>query len=213
MNYNTQRKKLSVPEYGRNIQGLVDYALTIEDRETRTAFAHIVVSAMAQVNPSVKESSNYKHKLWDHLFIMSDYKLDVDSPYPMPTIEQVESKPKPLSYKSSVIRFRPYGKLIENMIDKVIEMPEGEEKQTLIEMIAQHLKKAYLQWNVSSCDDDMILQHFEQLSHGQLKLHEDFKLHSTKRLLGTYQNPKSKNHFQQDQNKKKQNNKQKKQIQ
>ena len=80
MNYNTQRKKLSVPEYGRNIQGLVDYALTIEDRETRTAFAHIVVSAMAQVNPSVKESSNYKHKLWDHLFIMSDYKLDVDSP-------------------------------------------------------------------------------------------------------------------------------------
>ena len=141
MNYNTQRKKLAIPEYGRNIQGLVDYAMTIEDREKRNSFVNIIINAMAQVNPSVKETSNYKHKLWDHLFIMSDYKLDVDSPFPKPIPEEVESKPERLNYKSSFIRFRPYGKIIENMIDKIIDMPEGEEKKTLIEMIAQHLKK------------------------------------------------------------------------
>ena len=210
MNYNTQRKKLAIPEYGRNIQGLVDYAMTIEDREKRNSFVNIIINAMAQVNPSVKETSNYKHKLWDHLFIMSDYKLDVDSPFPKPIPEEVESKPERLNYKSSFIRFRPYGKIIENMIDKIIDMPEGEEKNTLIEMIAQHLKKSYLQWNVSSCDDEMILSHFEQLFHGKLKLHEDFKLHSTKKLLSEHSMQRNKNHTQQNQGKKKANNKQKK---
>ena len=186
MKYNTQREKLTIPEYGRNVQSLVDYALTIEDREKRTAFAGIIINAMAQVNPSVRELSDYKHKLWDHLFIISDYRLDVDSPYPKPVKEELDSKPERLSYKSSLIRFRPYGKLIENVIDKVITMPEGDEKNALIGMIAQYLKKAYLQWNVNSCDDEVILKHFEQLSHGQLKLQEDFKLLSTKRLLNNH---------------------------
>ncbi len=209
MKYNTERKKLNIPEYGRNVQGLVDYALTIEDREKRTAFAGIIINAMAQVNPSVKELSDYKHKLWDHLFIMSDYRLDVDSPYPKPVKEELDTKPERLAYKSSMIRFRPYGKLIENVIDKVITMPEGEEKNVLIGMIAQYLKKAYLQWNVNSCDDEMILKHFEQLSHGQLKLQEDFKLLSTKRLLNNHSQVKAKNHLQQG-NRKKTNNRQKK---
>lgn len=209
MKYNTERKKLNIPEYGRNVQGLVDYALTIEDREKRTAFAGIIINAMAQVNPSVKELSDYKHKLWDHLFIMSNYRLDVDSPYPKPVKEELDTKPERLAYKSSMIRFRPYGKLIENVIDKVITMPEGEEKNVLIGMIAQYLKKAYLQWNVNSCDDEMILKHFEQLSHGQLKLQEDFKLLSTKRLLNNHSQVKAKNHLQQG-NRKKTNNRQKK---
>lgn len=209
MKYNTEREKLNIPEYGRNVQGLVDYALTIEDREKRTAFAGIIINAMAQVNPSVKELSDYKHKLWDHLFIMSDYRLDVDSPYPKPVKEELDTKPERLAYKSSMIRFRPYGKLIENVIDKVITMPEGEEKNVLIGMIAQYLKKAYLQWNVNSCDDEMILKHFEQLSHGQLKLQEDFKLLSTKRLLNNHSQVKAKNHLQQG-NRKKPNNRQKK---
>lgn len=209
MKYNTEREKLNIPEYGRNVQGLVDYALTIEDREKRTAFAGIIINAMAQVNPSVKELSDYKHKLWDHLFIMSDYRLDVDSPYPKPVKEELDTKPERLAYKSSMIRFRPYGKLIENVIDKVITMPEGEEKNVLIGMIAQYLKKAYLQWNVNSCDDEVILKHFEQLSHGQLKLQEDFKLLSTKRLLNNHSQVKAKNHLQQG-NRKKTNNRQKK---
>ena len=164
---------------------------------------------MAQVNPSVRELSDYKHKLWDHLFIMSDYRLDVDSPYPKPVKEELDSKPERLAYKNSMIRFRPYGKLIEDVIDKVITLPEGEEKNALIGMIAQYLKKAYLQWNVNSCDDEMILKHFEQLSHGRLKLQEDFKLLSTKRLLNNHSQAKGKNHTQQG-NKKKINNRQKK---
>ncbi len=199
-----------IPEYGRNIQGLVDYALTIEDREKRTAFANVIISAMAQVNPSVKELSNYKHKLWDHLFIMSGYKLDVDAPFPMPKPEQVEAKPARLKYQNSFIRFRPYGKLVERLIDKIIEMPEGDQKRILIEQTAQHLKRSYLQWNVSSCDDEMILKHFDQLSHGQLKLQEDFKLLSSRRLLNNYLNAQPKNNFRQNNMKRKQNNKQKK---
>jgi hypothetical protein len=143
---------------------------------------------MSQVNPNSKELADYKRTLWDHLHIMADYKLDVDSPYEKPKPEEQNAKPDKIEYKNSKIRFRPYGKNIENMIDKVIEMEDGLEKQALIEMIAQQLKKSYLQWNINSCDDAMILQHFEELSHGQLKLQEDFKLHSTKKLLGNNQN-------------------------
>lgn len=197
MEYNTKRKTLLIPEYGRNIQKLAEYAMTIEDREKRTAFANMIVNTMAQLSPSIKDSGDYRHKLWDHLFIISDYKLDVDCPYPMPSKEKNREKPQPLHYKNSVIRFRPYGKIIENMIDKVIDMPESEEKNELVERIAQQLKKSYLQWNVNSCDDQMILEHFEKLSHGQLKLQEDFKLQSTKRILG---NGKKKNAAQNNQN-------------
>lgn len=201
MEYNIDRKKLEIPEYGRNIQKMVDYALEIEDREKRTAFAQIIITTMSQINPNSKEIADYKHKLWDHLHIMAGYKLDVDCPYPIPKPEDQIAKPDKVEYKNSKIRFRPYGKNIENMIDKVIEMEVGEEKQVLIEMIAQQLKKSYLQWNINSCDDAMILQHFEDLSHGQLKLQEDFKLHSTKKLLANnLNNQKKKNNQKQKQN-------------
>lgn len=211
MEYNVNRKKLEIPEYGRNIQKMVDYALTIEDREKRNAFAQIIITTMSQVNPNCKEVADFNQTLWDHLHIMADYKLDVDSPYEKPKPENQNTKPDKIKYKNSKIRFRPYGKNIENMIDKVIEMPEGEEKQALIEMIAQQLKKSYLQWNINSCDDATILQHFEDLSHGQLKLQEDFKLHSTKKLLNNNQNnQKKKNNQKQKQNNNNKNRHQKK---
>ena len=201
MEYNIDRKKLEIPEYGRNIQKMVDYALGLEDREKRNALAQIIITTMSQINPNSKEIADYKHKLWDHLHIMAGYKLDVDSPYPIPKPEDQVAKPDKVEYKNSKIRFRPYGKNIENMIDKVIEMEDGEEKQVLIEMIAQQLKKSYLQWNINSCDDAMILQHFEDLSHGKLKLQEDFKLHSTKKLLANnLNNQKKKNNQKQKQN-------------
>jgi hypothetical protein len=209
MEYNVRRKKLEIPEYGRNLQKMVDYALTIQEKEKRNTYAKIIIQTMSQVNPNCKEMADYKRTLWDHLHIMADYKLDVDCPYEKPTPEQQNQKPDKLNYKNSKIRFRPYGKNIENMIDKVIEMPEGEEKQTLIEMIAQQLKKSYLQWNINSCDDEMILSHFEQLSHGQLKLQEDFRLHSTKRLLSN-NNQKKKNNQKQKQNNNNKNKHQKK---
>ena len=210
MEYNVNRKKLEIPEYGRNLQKMVDYALTIEEREKRNIYAKIIIQTMSQVNPNCKEMADYKRTLWDHLHIMANYQLDVDCPYEKPKPEEQNQKPEKLEYKNSKIRFRPYGKNIENMIDKVIEMPEGEEKQTLIEMIAQQLKKSYLQWNINSCDDEMILSHFEQLSGGQLKLQENFKLHSTKKLLGNNQNnQKKKNNQKQKQNNNNNNNKNK----
>jgi hypothetical protein len=183
MEYNTEREEMVIPEYGRNVQKMVDYALTIEDREKRNAYVNLIIVAMYNVNPEAKTIVDYKHKLWDHLFIISDYKLDVDSPYPMPDKQQRLAPPQQLQYKNSKIKFGPYGKVLENMIEKVISMEESEEKQTLIALIAQQLKKSYLQWNRDSVDDELILKHFEELSQGQLKLHDDFKLNTTKNIL------------------------------
>lgn len=183
MEYNTDRENLIIPEYGRNVQKMIDYALTIQEKEKRTAYVNLIITAMCNVNPDAKSIVDYKHKLWDHLFIISDYKLDVDSPYPMPSVQERLSKPQRLEYKNSKIKFGPYGKVLENMIEKVIEMEEGQEKQVLIALIAQQLKKSYLQWNRDSVDDELILKHFEELSKGQLKLQEDFKLNTTKDIL------------------------------
>ncbi len=183
MEYNTDREELKIPEYGRNVQKMVDYALTIDDRVKRTAYANLIVTAMYNVNPDAKTIVDFKHKLWDHLYIISDYKLDVDSPYPMPSRQEAMQPPQPLEYKNSDIKYGPYGKVLENMIEKVIEMEEGQEKKVLIGLIAQQLKKSYLQWNRDSVEDELILKHFEELSKGQLKLHDDFKLNTTKNIL------------------------------
>lgn len=184
MEYNTEREDLKIPEYGRNVQKMVDYALTIEDREMRNAYVKLIITAMYNVNPDAKNIVDYKHKLWDHLFIISDFKLDVDSPYPMPTIQETTAPPQSLTYKNSDIKFGPYGKVLENMIEKVIEMEDSDEKKVLIALIAQQLKKSYLQWNRDSVEDELILKHFEELSKGQLKLHDDFKLNTTRNILG-----------------------------
>jgi len=183
MEYNTKREKLIIPEYGRNVQRMVDYALTIEDRERRTAYVNLIITAMYNVNPDAKNMVDFKHKLWDHLYIISDYKLDVDSPYPMPDKQERLSAPQALKCHYNNIKFGPYGCVIEKMIDKVISMEDSQEKETLIALIAQQLKKSYLQWNRDSVDDELILQHFEQLSKGQLHLSEDFKLNTTKNIL------------------------------
>jgi hypothetical protein len=182
--YNTKRTQLVIAEYGRNIQNMIDLAMTMEDKEKRTQFAFLIVEAMGRVNPAAKDTLDYRKKLWHHLFIMSKYLLDVDAPYEVPEQDFTTFKPSPMPYKNSDIEFRPYGKVIEQMIEKVISMEAGEEKDMLIEMIAQQLKRAYLLWNVSSCDDETILRHFEHLSNGQLKLQDDFKLKSTGSILG-----------------------------
>ncbi|MDD4544835.1 MAG: DUF4290 domain-containing protein [Bacteroidales bacterium] len=185
MEYNTERKELIIPEYGRNIQKMVENAMKIEDREKRTEYANSIIASMNNVNPDAKNILDYKHKLWDHLYIISDYKLDVDSPYPMPDKVKIQSQPQKLSYKNSKIEFGPYGMLIEKMIETIIQMEDGEEKQELISLLAQQLKKSYLQWNRDSVDDELILKHFEQLSKGMLKLQEDFKLNTTRNILNS----------------------------
>jgi len=183
MDYNTTRDKLIIKEYGRNIQKLIQRALEIEDREKRTEFAKMIVSVMGTMNPGIRDSGDYRHKLWDHLHIMSDFKLDIDSPYPPPSPDSLHKKPEPLQYKNSHIRYRMYGVNIVGMIEKATEYEEGEEKDALIKTIANHMKKSYLAWNRDSVSDDLIAEQLKILSKGKLVLKEGMKLNSTSEIL------------------------------
>jgi hypothetical protein len=157
--------------------------MEIEDREKRSKTAELIVNVMAQMTPKVKEAGDYKQKLWDHLFLISDFKLDVDSPFPKPDKHALYKRPEPLKYSDNNIKFKHYGKIIEDIIEKAIEYDEGKEKDQLVSNIANHLKKSYLNWNRNSVDDQLILDHLEYLSKGKLKLQEDFKLSHTSEIL------------------------------
>ena len=183
MEYNSQRVKLIIPEYGRNIQKMVDYAITIEDREKRTNAAKFIVSVMASMNSQNRDAGDYKQTLWDHLYIISKFLLDVDGPYPMPEKETLERKPDKVEYSDKRIRLRHYGKNIEAIINKAITYDEGPEKEALIHTIANHLKKSYLNWNRESVDDEAIASHLELLSGGKLELSENLRLTSTSDIL------------------------------
>ncbi len=183
MEYNTTRNKLKISEYGRNVQKLVNMAKAIEDREERTKFAKVIVGIMGQLNPTIRDSGDFRHKLWDHLFIIADFDLDVDSPYPMPSKEMLYKKPERLSYGGRDIRFRMYGSNIVDIIEKAKEFEEGPEKDALIHAIANHLKKSYLSWNRESVDDEQIFEHLETLSKGNLKLKDELKLNTTNEIL------------------------------
>lgn len=183
MEYNTQKDKLIIAEYGRNIQQMAKDCVEIEDREKRTRTAEFIVNVMAQMNPKVKESGEYRQKLWDHLHILADFKLDVDSPYPAPPREVLRFPHKSIKYQQSDIRYRHYGKNIEMIIAKAVSYEEGPEKEALIKTIANHLKKSYLNWNRNSVDDDVILKNLAELSSNRLQLAEDHKLSHTSEIL------------------------------
>jgi AraC-like DNA-binding protein len=147
LEYNTQMKKLELPEYGRHIQRMVDYALTIEDPEERKCCAHIIVRIMGNLFPHLRDVSDFKHKLWDHLAIMSDFKLDIEYPYEIIQQEDLHSRPDKVPYGSKTIKVRHYGHITEELIDKVLEMEEGPEKERLIQLLANHMKKSFLTMN------------------------------------------------------------------
>ncbi|MFH1936601.1 MAG: DUF4290 domain-containing protein [Bacteroidota bacterium] len=183
MEYNTVRGPMAIAEYGRNIQRMIEYITTIEDREKRTKAAKFIVNVMSQMHPQVKESGDYKHKLWDHLYIISGFKLDVDSPYPPPEPQVLSAKPEPISYHDSEIEFRHYGKNITLMIEKATIYEEGPEKDALAKAIANHMKKSYLNWNRDSVTDELIEEQLSILSKGALKLKQDMKLATTSDIL------------------------------
>lgn len=193
MEYNTARDKMAIPEYGRNIQKMVHYVVNLEDRAQRTAAANRIVEIMANMHPQVKEESDYIHKLWDHLYFISDFKLDVDSPFPPPEKEAIRRRPERLHYSGDKIRFKHYGKYLENMIKYVSGLEDGEEKKELTLMIANQMKRAYLNWNRDSVSDKMILKQLEELSKGKLKLEEDVQLVSTSEVLAGTRSKKKKN--------------------
>lgn len=183
MEYNTGRDYLSIKEYGRNVKKMVSHVLTIEDREKRSQLAKSIVKVMSQLNPNNKDSDDYWHKLWDHLYIISDFKLDIDSPYPMPEPSMLAKRPEPIAYPKNKIRFRHYGKTIEQMIAKASKMEEGEERKAFIAVIGNHLKKLYITWNRDSVSDDLIIDHLALLSNGNLKLDENHQLAKTHDII------------------------------
>jgi len=183
MDYNSIREKLIIPEYGRNVQKMIYHALTMEDREKRTSFVKYIVGVMTQMHISTGSYGDYNHMIWDHLHIIADYNMDVDSPYPIPNKETIEARPKTLEYSKGNIKYRPYGSNIEKMIQLAITYEEGEEKDSLVENIANHLKKAYLNWNRDSVENEVILHHLAVLSDGKLILKDDFEFKSTDDIL------------------------------
>ncbi len=183
MEYNTTRDQMMIREYGRNIQKLVEYTMTIEDREKRTTFAKMIIQIMGQINPSARESGDFRHKLWDHLHIISKFRLDVDSPYPAPSQDILYKKPDRVEYSEHSIKFKMYGNNITKIIEEAIKYEEGPEKDALVHNIANHLKKSYLNWNRESVADDLIFEHLETLSNGKLKLNEDLSLNTTSDIL------------------------------
>ena len=182
--YNTSRKKLILPEYGRNVHKMVDHAIGIEDREERNKAARTLIGIMGNLNPHLRDVGDFKHKLWDHLAIISDFKLDIDSPYDKPEPSKLAEKPAPIPYAQESIRFKHYGKYIHMMISKAIEMEEGEERSVLIKMLANHMKKSYLTWNRENVSDEQIFADLLTLSNGNINLQpETFKLSETREIL------------------------------
>ena len=183
MEYNTTRDKLIISQYGRNVQKLVKYAMSLEDREKRTNFAKLIVQIMGQLNPGARDSGDFRHKLWDHLYVISDFKLDVDSSYEMPSPDVFTAKPDKIEYSGNNIKYKIYGSNVDKIIKQAIEFEDGPEKDALVHAIANHLKKSYLNWNRESVDDDLIFEHLEVLSGGKLKLSKDLHLNSTSDIL------------------------------
>ena len=170
MEYNTNRTKLLMPEYGRNIQQIVEYCKSLPSKEERNEVAKTIVEFMGQRNPHLRDEENYKHKLWDHLYILADYDLDVDAPYPFPTREELDQKPNRMDYPSFENEYKFYGKSILQLIDRAIELEEGEEKEALIQVIANNMKKSYNVYNKEHVQDEVIFRHLKELSQDKLDL-------------------------------------------
>lgn len=169
MEYNTTREYLLMREYGRHIQKMVDYILTIEDREKRTRNAHTVIELMSFLNPQIKQVEDYRHKLWDHLHIISEFKLDVDSPYPKPDKELYNEKPEPMAYPHQTPRYHHLGKNIESLIDKAMHEEDEEKKQGLANAIAYYMKLTYSTWHKELVHDDNIQAELSSLTGGELE--------------------------------------------
>lgn len=183
MEYNTTRPAISFREYGRHIQQMIQYALTIEDMEKRNLAAKTIINVMGQLNPSLRDITDFKHKLWDHLFMISDYNLDVEAPYPKPVPEILLENPERLSYPKKDMRYLHYGRSIEQFIAKANEMADCPEKEQFIIIIANLMKKAYLTWNRESVTDEIIDEQLGILSDGKLKLPKDVQLDKTSDIL------------------------------
>lgn len=180
LEYNSERPHLIIPEYGRHLQKLINQAVAVEDRDERNKMARYIITVMGNLNPHLRDVLDFQHKLWDQLFVMSDFKLDVDSPYPILSREVLQMKPDKLAYPQNFPKYRFYGNNIKYMIDVANKWEDGELKSALIKVIANHMKKSYLSWNKDTVKDDVIFEHLYELSDGRINL-----LGSAEELLNT----------------------------
>jgi len=180
LEYNAERPHLIIPEYGRHLQKLITQATQIEDRVERNKAAKYIIQVMGSLNPHLRDVLDFQHKLWDQIFIMSDFKLDVDSPYPIPTKDVIFLKPERLAYPQKNPKYRFYGNNIKYMINVANSWEDGEMKNALVKVIANHMKKSYLSWNKDTVTDVVIFEHLYELSDGKLNL-----LGSSEELLNT----------------------------
>lgn len=174
--YNTTRNELILAEYGRNVQNMVKYIIELPDLEERNKYAQAVIDLMGFLNPHLRDVADFKHKLWDHLHIISGYKIDVDSPYPKPTPEDALVKPKHIGYPQQKITYKHYGKTVETMIEKAKAVEDPERRAAMVQGIANFMKMAYVTWNKDSVADETILKNLRELSGGQLQLDENVNL-------------------------------------
>ena len=180
LEYNAERSHLIIPEYGRHLQKLIEQAIVIEDVEERNKAAKYIIQVMGSLNPHLRDVLDFQHKLWDQLFIMSDFRLEVDSPYPIPSREVLQLKPDVLDYPQNYPKYRYYGNNIKYMIDVANKWDDGDMKNALVKVIANHMKKSYLSWNKDTVKDDVIYEHLYELSDGKINM-----LESSETLLNT----------------------------
>ena len=172
LEYNTVREDLIIPEYGRHIQKMINYASSRKTKEERNKLANAIISVMGNLQPHLRDVADFQHKLWDQLFIMSDFKLDADSPFEKPSKEILNAKPEPLSYPQNFPKYRFYGNNIKIMIDEAVKWDSGEMKDDLVLTIANHMKKCFLNWNKDNVEDQVIFDHLYELSETKIDIRD-----------------------------------------
>ncbi|SCY01215.1 protein of unknown function [Nonlabens sp. Hel1_33_55] len=193
LEYNTERNQLNIPEYGRHIQKLVEHCKTLESKEERNRMANAIIGVMGNLNPHLRDVADFQHKLWDQFFIIADFDLDVDSPYPLPNKEDLLAHPPRMPYPQKKPRYRFYGNNIQSMIDVASSWEKGEKREALTFIIANHMKKSFLNWNKDSVDDAVIFKHLFELSDGKINLAaKDEDLLESKDLI--YRNTNTRRH-------------------
>jgi hypothetical protein len=170
LEYNSERSLMIIPEYGRHIQKLVNHCIDLESEEERKKMANAIVDVMGNLQPHLRDVPDFKHKLWDQIFIMSDFKLNIESPFGTPNQEELQAKPEPLAYPKLASKYRFYGHNIQTMIKVALSWDDGELRTALIFNIANHMKKCYLNWNKDTVDDAVIFDHLRELSNGEIDL-------------------------------------------
>ena len=186
LEYNTARPKMLIPEYGRNVQKMVDHAVSLSDRDERNKVAQAIIKVMGELKPELRDAEEYKPKLWTPLFIMSNFELDVDSPYPLPIKEVLDEKPQRVAYPQSPIKIGHYGKNVEKLIEKACEMEDKDERDALIKTIATIMKQFYIVFNSNSIEDEMIGDHLRKLSNDRIILEDLTFLPSTSSIIKLY---------------------------